>query len=172
MGFYGQIQDFPFHWRMHYRPITPDDFRSTFEVRVKTWHNRHGAEELALMGVNEESIRQRLATTHAGWLAEEEGQVVGFAMGDKETGEMWVIAVLSEFENRGIGKELLRLVEGWLVSEGCETLWLTTDPDENYRAVGFYRHLGWRDWKMENGDRFMRKMSDQLPLGQQREYVE
>ena len=35
--------------------------------------------------------------------------------------------------------------------------WLTTDVDENLRAVGFYRHLGWEDWKFEDGDRFMKK---------------
>ena len=42
-------------------------------------------------------------------------------------------------------------------SEGWEEIWLTTDVDENLRAVGFYRHLGWEDWKFEDGDRFMRK---------------
>ena len=63
-------------------------------------------------------------------------------MGNKETGEMWVIAVLREYEGRGIGRQLLRLVEEWLYSQGWKEVWLTTDPDENFRAVGFYRHEG------------------------------
>ncbi|NNC89979.1 MAG: GNAT family N-acetyltransferase [Akkermansiaceae bacterium] len=138
-----------------------------FEVRVKTWHNPHGAEELERMGITPDSVRGMLRETHRGWLAEANEEVVGFVMGNKQTGEMWVIAVLKDHENRGIGRSLMRLIEDWLVSEGCDELWLTTDPDENCRAVGFYRHLGWEDWKMESGDRFMRKRSDQVVADQQ-----
>ena len=98
-----------------------------------------------------------MSTSHRGWLAEKDGEVVGFTIGDKTSGEMWAIAVLKEYENQGIGKALMDLVEDWLISEGCEELWLTTDVDESLRAVGFYRHLGWEDWKFEDGDRFMRK---------------
>ena len=47
---------------------------------------------------------------------------------------MWVVAVLREWENRGIGRCLMRLVEGWLGSEGCEHLWLTTAADGGVRA--------------------------------------
>ncbi|WP_375340935.1 GNAT family N-acetyltransferase [Lyngbya confervoides] len=57
-----------------------------------------------------------------------------------------------------VPKQLLRLVETWLFAEGWEEIWLTTDPDETMRSVGFYRHLGWCDWKLEpDGDRFMHK---------------
>ena len=50
------------------------------------------------------------------------------------------------------------MVEDWLSSEGWKEIWLTTDRGENIRAVGFYRHLGWSDWKVEpDGDRFMKK---------------
>ena len=77
-------------------------------------------------------------------------------MGKRETGEMWVIAVLEEFENRGIGRKLLTAVEDWLFSAGWKEIWLTTDVDETLRAVGLYRHLGWEDVKLD-GDRFMKK---------------
>lgn len=147
---------------MHYREITPDDMAAIFDIRVKTWHNPNGAEELMQMGITHDSVIEMMRISHRGWLAECDGQVVGFAMGNKQAGEMWVIAVLKDYENRGIGKSLIQLVENWLVSEGCNELWLTTDPDENYRAVGFYRHLGWKDWKMENNVRFMKKQSKQI----------
>jgi GNAT superfamily N-acetyltransferase len=94
--------------------------------------------------------------SHKGWLCESDEQVVGFAMGNRENGEMWVIAVLKEHEGKGIGKTLLRFVEEWLWSEGWEDIWLTTDLDERDRAVGFYRRLGWQDWKLER-DRYMKK---------------
>ena len=58
-------------------------------------------------------------------------------MGNLKTGEMWVIAVLREFEGRGIGRQLLARVEDWLRSEGWDEIWLTTDVDESLRAVGF-----------------------------------
>lgn len=139
------------------REIQPTDMKAIFDVRVKTWHNPNGAREMTEMGITHEAVRQLISQNHKGWLAEHEDQAVGFAIGNKETGEMWVIAVLPEFENQGIGKSLLELVENWLFEEGCPKLWLTTDTDENYRAVGFYRHLGWEDWKIEGGDRFMKK---------------
>jgi hypothetical protein len=48
-------------------------------------------------------------------------------------------------------------VENWLRGEGWNDIWLTTDTDEGFRAVGFYRHQGWEDWKIEEGNRYMRK---------------
>lgn len=139
------------------REIVQEDMEVIFDVRVRTWHNPNGAEEMASMGITPEAVIALIAKDHRGWLAECEDQVVGFTMGDKSTGEMWVIAVLPAFENRGIGKALMAKVEEWLFAEGNDELWLTTDADENFRAVGFYRALGWDDWKMEDGDRFMRK---------------
>ena len=72
-------------------------------------------------------------------------------------GEMWVIAVLPTHIRRGIGGALLEQVETWLFSEGCSSLWLTTDVDTRLRAYSFYKEHGWRDWKIENGLRYMKK---------------
>ncbi|NKI36247.1 GNAT family N-acetyltransferase [Wenzhouxiangella sp. XN79A] len=144
--------------KIRYRQIVPSDIPSLFAVRIATWHNEHGAAELAELGITPESVGEQLLYSHRGWVAEGEGRVIGFAIGNHLTGEMWVIAVLKEYEGHGIGMRLLASVENWLFSEGWNEIWLTTDPDENYRAVGFYRHLGWKDWKLEpDGDRFMKK---------------
>ena len=142
---------------MIYRQIKETDLPELFKLRVATWHNAHGEEELQALGITQESTARLLQQSHRGWLAELDGRPVGFAMGDKRSGEMWVIAVLKEHEGQGVGRRLLALVEDWLFTEGCDPLWLTTDPDENVRAVGFYRYLGWEDWKIQDGDRFMRK---------------
>ena len=142
----------------HYREIEYADIPALFETRIATWHNNRGAEELNQMGITPDSVQTRLETTHRGWLCESNGTTIGFAMGDCSRGEMWVIAVRREHEGRGIGRRLLTLVEDWLFREGWQEIWLTTDPDESVRAVGFYRHLGWRDWKLEQGgDRYMKK---------------
>lgn len=145
--------------RLTYREIVADDMPSIFDVRVATWHNDRGREEMTELGITPESVREMLKEgSHRGWLCEADGRVVGFAMGDRTNGEMWVIAVLQEFEGLGVGKQLLGLVEQWLAKEGWSEIWLTTDPDETMRCVGFYRHLGWTDWKLEpDGDRYMKK---------------
>ncbi len=48
-------------------------------------------------------------------------------------------------------------VEGWLWSLGWREIRLTTDTDTSLRAYGFYRARGWEDWKVENGNLFMRR---------------
>jgi ribosomal protein S18 acetylase RimI-like enzyme len=141
-----------------FREIISADMDAIFEVRVATWHNEHGQEEMTALGITQDAVLELLGKSHRGWLCEVGSRVVGFAMGDRTNGEMWVIAVLKEFEGRGIGRRLLTLVSDWLFSEGWNEIWLTTDPDEKFRAVGFYRRLGWADWKLEpGGDRYMKK---------------
>lgn len=140
-----------------YRQLQWADIPEIFDVRVATWHNDNGRDELTGLGITFASVEAAMQSSHRGWVAEADSRIVGFAMGDRTNGEMWVIAVLREYEGRGIGKQLLTLVESWLKEEGWEETWLTTDVDENLRAVGFYRHLGWKDWKFEAGDRYMKK---------------
>ncbi len=75
---------------MHYLEIISEDIPSIFDVRIKTWHNPNGAEELECMGITPDTVRQMMRTTHRGWIAEQNGTTVGFVMGNKRTGEMWV----------------------------------------------------------------------------------
>lgn len=142
---------------MQIREIQPDDMQAIFDVRVATWENPRGLEELAALGITHESVREMIKDSHRGWLCRDGDRVIGFAMGNRKTGEMWVIAVLKECEGRGIGARLIKRVEDWLFAEGWAEVWLTTYIDESNRAVGFYRHLGWEDWKIESGSRYMRK---------------
>jgi len=139
-----------------FRQAVADDIPSLFRIRIATWHNPHGAEELAACGITPDSVRARLETDHSGWIAFNEERPVAFAMANSSNGELWVIAVLREFEGRGIGRELMKQAEAWLFSHGWDRIWLTTFRDESARAVGFYRHLGWTDWKVD-GDRYLQK---------------
>jgi len=142
---------------MHYRELQPGDLRAVFRVRVATWHNDNGAAELHALGITPERVTHLLKTSHRGWVCEVDQQIVGFAMGNVQTGEMWVIAVLAAYEGRGIGGQLFRRVED-LPFASWPVIWLTTDTDESLRAVGFYRHLGGQDWKLADGDRYMKKV--------------
>jgi len=138
------------------RAIAPGDIPDLFDIRIRTWENPNGAAELEALGITPETVLKRLQTDHAGWIAFVDKVPVGFVMGNRTTSELWVIAVLPEFEGQGIGGQLMKRAETWLFEQGCDPLWLTTYLEEDARAVGFYRHLGWKDWKIEV-DRFMRK---------------
>ncbi|HUV36648.1 MAG TPA: GNAT family N-acetyltransferase [Patescibacteria group bacterium] len=142
---------------MIFREITHEDIPSLFVMRVATRENALSPEELSALGITEESVRGMMDTTHRGWLCEVDGRVVGFVMGNGTTGEMWVIAVLPEFEGRGIGARLMNLVEDWLWSRGWEKIWLTTDLDTSLRAYGFYLKRGWTDAEIKDGLRYMKK---------------
>lgn len=138
------------------RKVTKGDIPDLFAIRIATWENERGAEELAGLGITHESVRAMLGASHQGWIAHENGRPVGFAMANRETGELWVISVLAEYEGRGIGRALMEQAEGWLFAEGWKEIWLSTYLEEHWRAVGFYRHLGWVDWKTD-GDRYLKK---------------
>jgi GNAT superfamily N-acetyltransferase len=140
-----------------FREIIERDVPDLFAVRVATRENALTHEQLAGLGIDEGSVLAMLVETHRGWLCEEDGQIVGFAMGNRENGEMWVIALLPQYEGRGIGAELLTRVEEWLWTEGWEEIWLTTDIDPTLRAYGFYLRQGWVDHEIKNGLRYMRK---------------
>ncbi len=142
---------------MNIREIEAKDVPDLFDVRVATHENRLSREELAFMGINENAVREKLAGTFTGWLCEDSGRIVGFAMGDRSTGELWVIAVLPNYVGRGIGSVLLRRVEAWLFGNQCERVWLTTDVDTRLKAYSFYRQHGWKDDRIENGLRYMAK---------------
>ncbi len=88
------------------RPIEIGDIPDTFRVRAATDENRLTLAQLAALGINENSVKDKLLGSYKGWLCEEQGSVVGFAIGDRSSGEMWVIAVLPTHIRRGIGGRL------------------------------------------------------------------
>lgn len=142
---------------MKIRSMEPPDLAEAIEVRASTRENALSRELLRLMGITEESTTELLRTTHRGWLCEVQGKMTGFAIGNGKTGELWVIAVLPEYEGRGIGSELLRFVENWLWSLGWTELWLTTSTDVKLRAFAFYTKHGWAIWKAEEDVLYMKK---------------
>lgn len=139
------------------RDIEKDDVPALFPLRAATRENRLSIEQLDGMGINEKSVAAMLETTHRGWLCEADGSIVGFSMGNRDNGEMWVIAMLPEYEGRGIGAELLSRVECWLWKEGWKEIWLTTNVDPSLRAYGFYIKQGWTDSVIKDNMRYMKK---------------
>jgi ribosomal protein S18 acetylase RimI-like enzyme len=128
---------------MIFRKTEPKDVPELFSVRIATQENSITMEALAAMGITPDSTIEAMTHSVAGWLCEIAGKIVGFSMGDKDTGEMLVVAVLPEYEKRGIGKRLMELIQNWLFLHGHEEIWLLENPDPYIRAYGFYRKLGW-----------------------------
>jgi GNAT superfamily N-acetyltransferase len=140
---------------LRFREITAADVPALFIVRPKTRENAMTVEELARLGIDPRSVAEGLTQSTRGWLCEDVGQVVAFAMADRATGEFLVIAVLPEYEGRGVGGRLMTFAKEWLAESGCARAWLTTDMDDRLRAYGFYLRYGWTDWKIERGMRWM-----------------
>jgi ribosomal protein S18 acetylase RimI-like enzyme len=128
---------------MTFRAIEARDVPELFKVRISTRENRMTMEALGGMGITHDSTIKALSVSVAGWLCEVSGKIVGFSMGNKNTVEMLVVAVLPEYENAGIGKRLMELLQKWLFAHGHEELWLLENPDPKVRAYAFYRKLGW-----------------------------
>lgn len=142
---------------MVFREVTADDVHDLFLVRISTDENPMSLEELEQAGYTEQFVKEKLRSEFKGWLCEADGRTVGFTVGNRESDEMLVIAVLPAYINRGIGSRLLSMVERWLFANGNDRIWLTTDIDTKLRAYSFYRKNGWRDSEVKDGLRYMVK---------------
>lgn len=140
---------------MNFREINVADVPALFHVRTRTRENTLTLEELQRLGITPQSVTESLDRTTKGWVCEDSDRIVAFSMADRETAEFLVIAVLPEYEGKGVGGKLMSLAEEWLAASGCKRAWLTTDLDTALRAYGFYRKRGWTDWKIERGLRWM-----------------
>lgn len=138
-----------------FREVTDADVPGLFYVRPRTRENTMSLEELQGLGINPQSVTESLEKSTKGWVCVDSDRVVAFSMADRATGEFLVIAVLPEYEGKGVGGRLMALAEEWLAASGCKRSWLTTDLDTTLRAYGFYRKRGWTDWKIERGLRWM-----------------
>ena len=133
---------------MTFREIVPGDINAIIDLRTRTREHSISMDELIKMGITEENVIAKIKSNYKGWLCECDNKIVGFSLGNKDTGEMWVIAILPEYESRGIGKKLMELVKNWLF-QFKDRLWLTTDDDPKYRAYNFYIKNGWEKSETE-----------------------
>jgi len=129
---------------LEFRDTRVADVDALFDVRASTRENPLSRAELAELGITPESTVAALKRGDiVGSVCLSNSHVVGFCSGDLATGEILVLAVLPDFEGRGIGKQLLARVVARLQSAGATRLWLAAAADPTVRAHGFYRALGW-----------------------------
>lgn len=143
---------------IEFRDAQAEDFARCIEIRGMTRDNPISAEMLEEMGVTKDAWVSLVENKSiVGVVSESSEGVVGFCNGDVNTGEVLVLALLADYEGRGLGRSMLSLLANKLFSSGLETLWLAASPDPKIRAHGFYRHLGWIPTEVydENGDQIL-----------------
>lgn len=123
------------------REIVETDIPELTKIRVSVRENSMSREEMAASNITPETTAEKLRTYCKGWIAEYEGQAVGFSIADSKTNSIWALFLYEQYERRGIGKRLLGLANARLWEMGAEQIWLRTMP--NTRADGFYNYLGW-----------------------------
>ena len=130
---------------LNYRSAVTSDLPQVITLRGQTRENGISVSGLASLGITVESWSKRIeADDFSGHVCADNGRIVGYCFGDKHTGEILVLALLPEYESRGIGRTLLSRVAEDLWSLGFKRLFLGCSRDPSSRSYGFYRHLGWR----------------------------
>ena len=128
-----------------YRSADPGDVDDCVKVRGLTREYPLSVAQLKARGITPESWRRDINEgTLPGHVCLACGEIVGYCFGVKETGEIGVLAVLPEFENKDIGRTLLSMMVRDFSNLGLDRLFLGCSPNPQARSHGFYRHLGWR----------------------------
>lgn len=128
-----------------YRKAVPEDTPGCIDLRGKTRENAFSVEELKAIGITPESWQSAIADESLpGYVGLVDGELAGYCFGDRETGEIAVLALLPACEGKGIGKALLSLMVEEFKALGFKRLFLGCSSDPKVRSHGFYRRLGWK----------------------------
>ncbi len=131
---------------MKLRAATPQDADVLFDIRCSVVENHQSREELATIGITVESVAEMINSgDYVTTIAEIDGRPVGFSMAQISEAYVFAAFVRPGFEGRGIGRVLMNAAEAGLRDGGVREASLSTGADPDLRAVGFYRHLGWRE---------------------------
>jgi len=84
-------------------------------------------------------------------LATHTQEIIGFSCGRLKQKDVWALFIDSRYEGKGIGNQLMALLEEWMFANGCEQIHLSTEAQT--RAERLYRRRGWREMgRLANGE--------------------
>lgn len=134
--------------KITYRSAISTDVQGMHRVRRAVLENR-----LTSNKIREEHYVPYLEERGRSWVAlNDAGEVLGFAAGNRETGNIWALFVHPDAEGQGIGKQLHDMMIAWLFSTGLRELNLSTGTQT--RAEKFYERAGWSLVKVEESEAF------------------
>ncbi len=126
------------------RQAQREDVAAMHRVRLAVRENR-----LTSTAITEAHYLSAIEQEGRGWVIERQGQIVAFAVGNAQNGNIWALFVEPAYERRGYGRRLHEAMVKWLWSQGLNRLWLTTEPGT--RAQRFYESAGWQSVGETNG---------------------
>ncbi|NRF40372.1 GNAT family N-acetyltransferase [Pedobacter foliorum] len=91
--------------------------------------------------VPDKDVAYYISEKGKGWVCEVDDQIVGFSIIDLLEKSVWALFVDPDFAEKGIGKELHRLMLDWYFQQTKDKVVLGTAP--NTRAEQFYTLQGW-----------------------------
>ena len=92
--------------------------------------------------IGDDEVVDAIERTGRGWVVEADSQVVAFAIGNGETGNIWALFVDPAHEGQGHGRRLHDEMLRWLWQRGLQRLHLSTEAGT--RAERFYEAAGWQ----------------------------
>ncbi len=119
------------------RQATRADFPGLYRVRMAVLENR-----LTSTIIGEEQYVDAIENTGRGWVIEDAGEIVAFAVGNRLTGNIWALFVDPAHDRRGHGRRLHDVMVNWLFAQGLARLNLSTGIGT--RAQRFYEIAGWQ----------------------------
>jgi GNAT superfamily N-acetyltransferase len=115
------------------------DIATMHEIRVRVRENVLSDPTL----ITHNDYKTFMTEKGRGWVCEEKGTLLGFAVIDLHANNIWALFVDPESEGKGVGKMLHDHMLDWYFSQCKNTLWLSTSPGT--RAEKFYRLAGWEE---------------------------
>jgi len=122
---------------MLFREAKIDDIKQIQVVRNSVKENILSNPDL----VTDQDCEEFLFQRGKGWVCEIEQKIVGFAIADLKEDNIWALFLHPDFEGKGIGTRLHKMMLNWYFSTGKENVWLGTSPGT--RAEKFYKKAGW-----------------------------
>ena len=121
----------------NFRRALASDIDAMQRIRLGVLENK-----LTITSLAPADYVQAIECDGRGWVAEENGAIVGFCIAVKPANHVWALFVDPNYEGRGIGRCLLQTAVQWLEVSSDQPIWLTTE--HGTRAAGFYKAAGWR----------------------------